>query len=408
MSVISEERKLPSTWRWVRCQDVVDVRDGTHDTPTKTNFGIPLITSKNLTPQGIDFSNITYISEEDHQSIEKRSAVDDGDVLFAMIGTIGNPVIVEKDRRFSIKNVALFKLNKSLYYPPFFKELLNTSIIRKQLARNTKGGNQKFVSLSVLRNLVIPLPPLEEQKRIAEILDRAEELRSKRREAIAQLDTLTQAIFLEMFGDPVTNLKGWKRLPFAQLLTNIDSGWSPVCLDRPVYGEEWGVLKLGAVTWCEYNPTENKALPLGVEPNPALEVKTGDLLFTRKNTYELVGACAIVRETPPRLLMPDLIFRFRLRADAAVNPYFLHQLLIYPTKRRNIQKLAGGSASSMPNISKAKLQTTLIEVPPLNLQQEFADRVEAVEKLKAAHRASLSELDALFGSLQHRAFRGEL
>ena len=121
MSTILEETKLPSTWCWVRCQDIIDVRDGTHDTPTKTNFGIPLITSKNLTPEGLDFSNITYISEEDHQSIEKRSAVDDGDVLFAMIGTIGNPVIVKKERRFSIKNIALFKLNKSLYYPPFFK-----------------------------------------------------------------------------------------------------------------------------------------------------------------------------------------------------------------------------------------------------------------------------------------------
>lgn len=270
------------------------------------------------------------------------------------------------------------------------------------------GSATNYIRMGNFESYKIPIPPPNEQKQIAEILDRAEELRSKRREAIAQLDTLTQAIFLEMFGDPVSNLKGWKRLPFAELLINIDSGWSPVCLDRPVSGEEWGVLKLGAVTWCEYNSTENKALPLGVKPNPALEVKTGDLLFTRKNTYELVGACAIVRETPPRLLMSDLIFRFRLRADAAVNPYFLHQLLIYPTKRRNIQKLAGGSASSMPNISKAKLQTTLIELPPLNLQEEFARRVEAVEKLKAAHRASLSELDALFASLQHRAFRGEL
>ncbi|MFM5981471.1 MAG: restriction endonuclease subunit S [Sphaerospermopsis kisseleviana] len=270
------------------------------------------------------------------------------------------------------------------------------------------GINLPRLSPSVLTNLEIPLPPLEEQKRIAEILDQAEELRRKRKEAIAQLDTLTQSIFLEMFGDPVVNPKGWEQLPFAELLTNIDSGWSPVCLDHPVSGEEWGVLKLGAVTWCEYDHTQNKALPPNVEPDPNLEVKTGDLLFTRKNTYDLVGACVLVRETPPRLMMSDLIFRFRLRADANVNPCFLHQLLIYPTKRRNIQKLAGGSASSMPNISKAKLQTTLIEVPPLSLQKEFAQRVEAVEELKKSHRASLLELDALFASLQHRAFKGEL
>ena len=189
---------------------------------------------------------------------------------------------------------------------------------------------------------------------------------------------------------------------------NIDSGWSPNCLDRPATGDEWGVLKLGAVTRCEYNSAENKALPPDIEPDSSLEVKPGDLLFSRKNTYQLVAACALVRETPPRLLMSDLIFRFRLRPEMKVDSAFLHQLLIYPTKRREIQKLAGGSAGSMPNISKARLQTAPIEMPPLALQREFAGRVAAVEKLKAAQRASLAELDELFASLQHRAFRGEL
>ena len=137
-------------------------------------------------------------------------------------------------------------------------------------------------------------------------------------------------------------------------------------------------------------------------------MKRGDLLFARKNTYELVAACALVRETPPRLLMSDLIFRLRLRAEAKIDSVFLHQLLIYPTKRGDIQRLAGGSAGSMPNISKSRLETTVIEVPPIELQHEFARRVSVVEKLKTAQRQSLAELDALFASLQHRAFRGEL
>src|SRR5215467_3024267 len=103
-------QSIPSTWKTVLCQDVIDVRDGTHDTPAQVGEGIPLITSKNLRPEGIDFRDVTYISEADYLEIEKRSGVDDGDVLFGMIGTIGNPVVVRKDRRFSIKNVALFKL----------------------------------------------------------------------------------------------------------------------------------------------------------------------------------------------------------------------------------------------------------------------------------------------------------
>jgi hypothetical protein len=187
----------------------------------------------------------------------------------------------------------------------------------------------------------------------------------------------------------------------------IDSGWSPICLDRPVADSEWGVLKLGAVTWCEYDPDENKALPPDVTPDPELEVKSGDLLFTRKNTYELVAACALARSTPPRLLMSDLIFRLRLRPDAEMDACFLHQLLIYPTKRREIQRLAGGCAGSMPNISKERLQSAPIEVPPLALQRDFAQRISGVEKLKAAYRTSLMRLDALFVAVQHQVFQGE-
>lgn len=271
-----------------------------------------------------------------------------------------------------------------------------------------RGAGLRHISKSYIQNIKIPIPPLPEQKRIADILDRAEALRAKRRSVLAQLDELIKSIFLDMFGDPITNTKKWPRLPFAKLLTNIDGGWSPVCLDRPVEGEEWGVLKLGAVTSCEYNSAENKALPEDIDPDPNLEVRPGDLLFTRKNTYELVAACALVNETPPRLMMSDLIFRLQLHRDAKIDPNYLHQLLIYPTKRREIQRLAGGSAGSMPNISKAKLNTALIEIPPLPLQQEFARRLFAIEKLKAEYKVSLTELDELFASLQYRAFRGEL
>ncbi|HXM21660.1 MAG TPA: restriction endonuclease subunit S [Terriglobales bacterium] len=289
----------------------------------------------------------------------------------------------------------------------FFHYLRQPSMVEYANSRAV-GANLPRLGPSVLETFQVPLPPIPDQRRIAEVLDRAEALRAKRRAALAQLDALTQAIFLDLFGDPAANPKGWPRVPFGELLTKIDSGWSPICLDRPVTGNEWGILKLGAVTWCEYNPAENKAMLPDVAPDPELQIQPGDLLFTRKNTYELVAACALVQTTPPRLQMSDLIFRFRLLPDADMDACFLHRLLIYPTKRREIQKLAGGSAGSMPNISKARLQSALIEVPPLRVQRDFARRVAGVEKLKSAYRASLARLDALFAVLQYRAFRGEL
>ena len=111
LAEITDDEKpfeLPKNWECVRLQEVFDVRDGTHDTPKYCDSGFPLVTSKNLYSGILDFSNIKYISEEDHFKIKERSGVDRGDILFAMIGSIGNPVIIETDNDFSIKNVALF------------------------------------------------------------------------------------------------------------------------------------------------------------------------------------------------------------------------------------------------------------------------------------------------------------
>lgn len=276
-----------------------------------------------------------------------------------------------------------------------------------------RSFGQKTTNISNLNierslRLELPLPPLPEQRHIATILDKADALRTQRREALAQLDRLAQAIFVEMFGDPVANTKRWPKQTLGELLTSIDSGWSPVCLERPTVGDEWGVLKLGAVTKCVFDHRENKALPPGVRPDAAIEVKPGDLLFSRKNTYELVAACAYVEATPPRLMMSDLIFRLQVRDKAPLNKRYLHALLTNRRKRAEVQKLAGGSAGSMPNISKAKLLGMQIELPPISNQEEFAVRVQAAGKHKSVCESALAEADALFTSLQHRAFRGEL
>lgn len=157
--------EIPSSWRWVRFSEVMDVRDGTHDSPKYIETGIPLVTSKNISGGGLDFSNVKYISREDADKINERSNVDTGDILFAMIGSIGNPVIVNKDRVFCVKNVALFKnYDKSkmcIEYVYWF--LYREQYIMKKVA---SGGVQSFISLKVFRNYLFPLPPLEEQKRI--------------------------------------------------------------------------------------------------------------------------------------------------------------------------------------------------------------------------------------------------
>lgn len=143
--------------------------------------------------------------------------------------------------------------------------------------------------MATLADLEVPLPSIGEQRRIADILDRADALRAKRREGLVLLDDLQQSIFLDMFGDPVTNPHGLQRTRLGALLIGISSGQSPVCLARCARDDEWAERKLSAVTACRYLSQENKALPSVVSPRLSSEVHEGDLLLSRKNTR--VGRC---------------------------------------------------------------------------------------------------------------------
>lgn len=252
------------------------------------------------------------------------------------------------------------------------------------------------------------LPPLENQRQIAVALNKADALRLKRRATISLFDELITSIFDEIFGNPASNHRGWPMVALNDLLDQIDSGKSPVCRDRSARDGEWGVLKLGAISQCVFDASENKAISDIFQPSASLEVKSGDVLFSRKNTRELVGACAFVESAPPRLLLPDLIFRLVISDTRVLNPRFLQCMLVHPTMRAQVRNLAGGSAASMLNISKAKLRGLPIPLPPAPLQQEFAERARRILSSKSVHERALVELDALFASAQVRAFRGEL
>ena len=161
---------IPENWKWCRLSQIIDVRDGTHDSPKYVPDGVPLVTSKNLSNGIIDYSNIKYITQEDADKINERSAVNDNDILFAMIGSIGNPVLVKKDREFCIKNMALFKkydnTNMDMNFMYWF-----FLYAQYALKAEASGGVQSFISLGRFREYLIPLPPYEEQGRIAKKIE---------------------------------------------------------------------------------------------------------------------------------------------------------------------------------------------------------------------------------------------
>ena len=175
-NLLTGKMRLPGfsdEWEKVMLGEVCDVRDGTHDSPKYQECGIPFITSKNLSNGKIDFSNVSFISEADHKEFIRRSKVEKGDMLFGMIGTIGNVAIVTSESEFSIKNVALIKSNDVMNRHYCFY-LLQSDVTMKKFDENKSSGVQQFIALTSIRNLSFQVPPLPEQTAIANILTTAD------------------------------------------------------------------------------------------------------------------------------------------------------------------------------------------------------------------------------------------
>lgn len=184
-------------WEQRKLSDVADVRDGTHDSPKFYNDGFPLVTSKNLKDGSIDFSDCSFISEQDFNEINKRSKVDPGDILFGMIGTIGNPAIVEHTG-FAIKNVALIK-EGNIINNRFIYHLLSSKVFENYIARENAGGTQKFIALNQIRNFDFLAPTLVEQSKIIELLDCISQNITLHQRKLEHLQLQKKALLQQMF-----------------------------------------------------------------------------------------------------------------------------------------------------------------------------------------------------------------
>jgi type I restriction enzyme S subunit len=250
-------------------------------------------------------------------------------------------------------------------------------------------------------------PPLAEQKRIAAILDAADALRAKRRESLAQLDTLLQSTFLEMFGDPVTNPKGWEELSISELCDSpedVRCGPFGTQLQQHEFTTSgvplWGIKHVNtgfSFTTNEFI-SEEKARQLN-----AYRIMPGDLVMTRKGT---IGNCCIYPDHLSSGVMHSDLLRLRISEKRANNQFISFQFAYSRKIQRQLELMSPGAV--MPGINVSKLKKLNIECPPLDLQQRFATIVESIERQKTRLRAHLAELDGLFASLQSRAFNGQL
>ena len=286
----------------------------------------------------------------------------------------------------------------------FSAEFIYWFLKGKNAELNTKGTGSTFKAIGrkVLEETLVPNYGFEQQNTCAANLEKVYSIIQMRRQELQKLDEIISARFVETFGDPITNPKGWDRYLLNDCLERIDSGKSFVCSDKPRVGNYPAVLKLSAATYGDYRPEENKAL---LDPNQFVEgaeVHSGDLLFTRKNTPELVGMAAYIQETPEKLMMPDLIFR--LVTNDKMNPVFLWQLINCKEFRPIIQGISGGSAKSMSNISKERLGQINVICPPRQIQDQLVPFVHQVDKSKSVVQKSLDKMQLLFDSLMQQYF----
>ena len=251
-----------------------------------------------------------------------------------------------------------------------------------------------------LKRETVPLPPLEEQRRIAAILDQAETLRTQRRTALALLDSLTQSLFLDMFGDPVANPKGLPICELQRLCTRITDGTH----QSPAW-QKSGIpfLFISNIVEGQINFDTHKFISADThaELTKRCPIEIGDVLYTTVGSY---GNAAVVSTKE--------LFAFQ-RHIAHIKPdrskldsRFLAAMIQSPGVRQQVDKVAKGIAQKTVNL--ADLKGLSVFWPPLPLQQTFATRIAAIEALKATHRRALAALDALFASLQQRAFTGAL
>ena len=261
------------------------------------------------------------------------------------------------------------------------------------------GYNRHF---KWVKALDFKIPSSDEQNHVVEVLDKVTELISLRKQQLAKLDELVKARFVEMFGNPSNNSLGFPYEPLSNCLLSIENGKSFVCSNDMRQEENPAILKLSAVTYGVYQQDENKAILDSSMFVKSAEVHKGDLLFTRKNTPELVGMCAYVNDTAPNLMMPDLIFR--LNTNEKINKIFLWKLINHEFFRGKIQNIATGSAKSMSNISKERLEKLAIILPPLHLQNDFAALVERVDQQKQTIQQSLEKLELLKKALMQEYF----
>ncbi|RZD61778.1 hypothetical protein C0Q58_15010 [Streptomyces albidoflavus] len=396
------------TWERVSLGEIADVLNGfpfkshefNHD-----NDGIPLIRIRDV---GCDTSQTFYSGEYDSQYL-----VQTGDMIVGMDGEFrvaiwhGPPALLnQRVCKISIRNPKSYDLRFLLYALPGYLDAIGAA---------TSSVTVKHLSSRSVQQIPLPLPPLPEQLRIVETLEdhlsRLDAAQADLRKSIARLPALRGGVrnAVTRGHQPGAKLPdGWSWGTLDDVLERIEAGKSFRCEPRPATEDEWGVVKVSAMTWGEFRAGEQKAVPPGRAFDLRHEIKPGDILVSRANTPAYVGAPVLVGECRSRLLLSDK--SLRLVPKPGIDRTWLIQALSSPYARNQISAKATGTKDSMRNISQRELSGICIPIPPADAQpligETLDNEVQRVDNLGASLSIAQSRATHLRRALLNRAFTG--
>ncbi|MFA0338879.1 restriction endonuclease subunit S [Vibrio breoganii] len=332
-----------------------------------------------------------------------------GDVLLAKItpcfenGKTLRPYQIKNQVGFGSTEFHVVRADLEKLDPTYLFYLLWSDAFRF-LGTNAMAGaaGQKRVGTPFLKQLEIPLPPLEEQKRIAAILDKADEIRQKRKQAIDLADEFLRSVFLDMFGDPVTNPKGFPVGTIRDIISTVNYGSSSKASETD---GEFPILRMGNITYKGgWNFSDLKYIDLDDKEQGKYLALKNDLLFNRTNSKELVGKTAVFNESKPMAIAGYLI---RVRTNQVGNPWYISGYLNSSHGKKTLTNMCK-SIVGMANINAQELQDIKILLPSIELQNRYESIVREVNERMSRQHDSGSELQSLFDALSQKAFSGQL
>jgi len=271
---------------------------------------------------------------------------------------------------------------------------------RAKMLQHAGGTTFKEIARGTLRKFAISFPPIPTQRLTIDLISQAESIVRLRREARRKAADLIPALFVDMFGDPGENPNRYPLRPVSSFVSRFEGGKNLQAGDAG--GSPFRILKVSAVTSGTYRESESKPTPNNYAPPANHLVKVGDLLFSRANTVELVGATAMVEATNGSTLLPDKLWRFLW--DEEIEPRYVHALFQSTHVRRELGRLATGTSASMKNISQAKLFALELPIAPLPLQRRFSARAQQIQSISAQQSAASASAFETYAALEARLF----